>query len=521
MNSEAKVGLMVIIFFLFIGFFSFKIGGDRMPWDDDGGSTIYVKFDSIEGLGAKSKVRYAGVEVGYVEEIALDKGKARVTLRLDPDIIIRGNARFIVASMGLMGEKYVSISGGTERAEVLSSDSIVQGDSAVSMDQLLASLNVIGNDIGAITAAIKSAIGTDGDHNKLTSILENIEKLSSNLSNVADENDETLAQTLENFRLISEEFRLMVMANQRNVDSTMTDIRIAAESLASSMPSITSDFQRVLEELRIALEKNSKSVDATIENVESASSGLDSSMGDLSSIMNKVDSGRGTLGKLINQDRVHENLNDALVEVKDAAKEIRSCVGRVSDYRVCVGYRGEYLQDSQEWKNYVSLRVQPRPDKFYLFEMVNLPRGNPQKEEFFYEFQQAPDFVNDTNTIHYTKTTWNLDESVYSLQFGKIYHRLTIRGGLIENTGGFGADLNLYKKKLWLSIDGWDFNRDLDPHLKITGRYNFGDSLYITGGWDDFLLEDQQMDNFFFGAGLRFEDVDLKYLLGFLPVVGK
>lgn len=520
MSSEAKVGLLVIGFVALIGFFSFKIGGDRLPWQDDGGYRIHVKFSSIEGLGEKSKVRYAGVEVGYVESIALKDGQALVTLRLDPDINIRSNARFLVGSMGLMGEKYVSISGGTERAELLPSDAVIQGDSAVSMDQLVASLNSIGNDIGEITNSIKSAIGTGGERNKLAAIVDNVEKLSATLAETADDNDESLAQTIENFRIISEELKRMMVDNRDNVDGTLGDVRIVAGSLADTMPQITADLQRVLSELRLLLEQNQSSVDRTMTNVASASEGLDSSMSDLSSIMNKVDSGKGSIGKLVNEDEFHTNMNDALVEVRRAAEEVRSFVGRVSDYRVYIGYRGEYLSNTEDWKSTISLRVQPRPDKFYLFEIVGQPGGRRTEEEFFYEFEEAPDFVNDSNSIRFTRTIWDLDETAFSLQLAKIYHRVVLRGGIIENTGGFGADLDLYRKKLWLSVDGWDFNRDLDPHLKITGRLNLGDSFYLTGGWDDFLLEDEDQDNVFFGAGLSFEDADLKYLLGFLPILG-
>ena len=217
-----------------------------MPWADDDKYTLFVRFDSIEGLGTKSKVRYAGVEVGFVEEIILDNGKARVTLRLDPNIRIRGNARFMVGSMGLMGEKYVSISGGSERAELLTSEAVVVGDAAVSMDQLVASLNVIGKDVGEITAAIKVALGTGEEHNKLTTIIDNVEALTANLASVANNNDETLTETLQNFRLISEEFRLMIQANRNNVNGTMSDVRFVAGSLAASMPTITRDLQKVL-----------------------------------------------------------------------------------------------------------------------------------------------------------------------------------------------------------------------------------------------------------------------------------
>lgn len=520
MSSEAKVGILVVGFFAIVGIFTFKIGGDRMPWDDDDGYRVHIRFDSISGLKTKSKVRYAGVEVGSVESINLDNGRAKVTIKLDPDIRVPANAKFLVGSSGLMGDKFVAISGGNENAEALEKDANVYGDAPVDMDQLLASLNRIGKDIGEITTALKSAIGTDEERNRLTVILENVEILSESLAKTAVNNDESFTETMNNFRMISEDLRLLIHANRDNVDGTMEDVRVVARSLADTMPQITANLDRVLANLNNLIEENRSDFDTTTENVASASENLDRSMYNFSSIVDKVDSGRGSIGKLINEDRFHENLNDALVEVRNAATEVRSFIGRASDYRIFLGYRGEYYKDSEDWKNYISLKIQPRPDKYYMFEIISQPEGSRTEEEFYYEFEETPEFMGDSDTYRYTRTTWNVNDPVYSIQFAKIYHRLTVRGGLIENSGGFGLDLNVYDKKLWLSLDAWDFNRSTDPHFKLSGRLDIGDAFFLTGGWDDFMLKDDDQDNVFFGAGLRFEDNDLKYLLSFIPLMG-
>ncbi|MGB3977146.1 MAG: MlaD family protein [bacterium] len=520
MSSEAKVGLLIVACFIVIGIFTFKIGGDRMPWQTDDGYRLHIKFDSIGGLKPKSKVRYAGVEVGYVESIALEDGKASVTISLNPAVKIPANARFLVGSSGLMGDKFVAISGGSLRAEHLADEEHVYGDSPVDMDQLIASINRVGQDIGEITTSLKEAIGTGGDPNRLAAILENIEVLSAGLAKTVAANDIALTETIANFRAITEDLKILISASRGDVGDTIGDIKVVAASLAETLPGIATDLERVLRNLNDMMESNRLDVDKTARHVASASENLDRSMDGFSSIMQKMDSGRGTIGKLINEDRFHENLNDAVVEIRDAANEVRSFIGRVSDYRVYVGYKGEYYHDIEELKNYISLKVQPRPDKFYLLEIINHPAGTSVEEEFFYDFTDPPDFVGDSNRIRYTRRIQNLNRPVYSFQIAKNYHRLTLRGGLIENTGGFGLDFNLHRKKMWLSMDAWDFNRSVDPHVKLYGRWEIGDTFYITGGWDDLLLQRNQGDDFFFGAGLKFEDSDIKYLLSFLPLMG-
>ena len=73
-------------------------------------------------------------------------------------------------------------------------------------------------------------------------------------------------------------------------------------------------------------------------------------------------------------------------------------------------------------------------------------------------------------------------------------------------------------KKFQLSLEAYDFGReeDLDPHLRLIGRWRLHPNFFLQGGYDDFLEGDR--DSIFLGGGLRWSDDDLKYLLGSVPV---
>ena len=78
----------------------------------------------------------------------------------------------------------------------------------------------------------------------------------------------------------------------------------------------------------------------------------------------------------------------------------------------------------------------------------------------------------------------------------------------------------MLRNRLRFSADMWDFNRpnEFAPHAKITTRYYFSPSVYLTGGWDDFLNRSRKTDSIFMGAGIRWTDDDIKYLLGSVPI---
>lgn len=93
----------------------------------------------------------------------------------------------------------------------------------------------------------------------------------------------------------------------------------------------------------------------------------------------------------------------------------------------------------------------------------------------------------------------------------KKFYDFTIRGGIIESTGGVGFDYN--KGPFGIQFEAFDFADQQRPHLKAMGTVNVTKSIYLLGGVDDFIAKGQTPD-WFFGAGLRFVDDDIKSLFG-------
>jgi phospholipid/cholesterol/gamma-HCH transport system substrate-binding protein len=516
MRPESKVGILILLFILTAFIFTFKIGGDRLPWQKDVGYKISVFFDSIAGLETKSIVRYAGVEVGAIENIVLEDGKAKVAIRLKPDIQIHEDSVFEVGSMGLMGEKFITIRGGSAKARILKENDEVQGREPVSMDNLLSSINAIGGDIKSITSSIREAIGSDNNENKIQNIVNNIEKLSGSLADASDSGKGDLKEIISNFQIISEDLKTIIHSNESNIDNSLGNLYSITETLSKSLPQITKDLELIMADLQFVMQNNKDDIDKTMHNIASASDDFTHTMTDLKGISEKLNSGEGSLGKLIKDDEFHSNLNKALVDIDKAAVQMKGFLGRSSDYQLFVGYHGEYLSNQAEMKNFFSVKLQPRPDKYYLIELVSSPFGKYDEQEYDFEFSNLSQNIPDS--LHFTMRKWDKRSLTYTFQFAKIIHNITLRGGLTESTGGFGIDLSLLRNRLILSFDGWDFSRESNAHFRVGGKINLSSNFYLMGGWDDFLLRKDNQDDYYFGAGVFLEDDDLKMLMGFIPL---
>ena len=183
---EVKVGALFIVTLIVLGYFSIKVGSIRFPWEEEG-YLIKVYFDDIAGLEIKAPVRLAGVRIGMVQSIELENGKARVIAEIDPSIKIHRDAEANVSQMGVMGEKFLEIISRKGVSEdYLESGDTLLGSPPTSFDQVISVVNSIGHDIKAITSSMKRVMASREGEERMSLIVENIERITRNLADVLE-----------------------------------------------------------------------------------------------------------------------------------------------------------------------------------------------------------------------------------------------------------------------------------------------------------------------------------------------
>ncbi len=112
------------------------------------------------------------------------------------------------------------------------------------------------------------------------------------------------------------------------------------------------------------------------------------------------------------------------------------------------------------------------------------------------------------------------DKFKFSLEFAKRWGNLALRLGMIESTGGAGADYYVFDDRIKFSVDSWNYNSkepgNEKAHVKATANVGIGKTLFLNAGYDNALNSKRAAG--FVGLGLRFDDDDLKYLLGSVPI---
>jgi phospholipid/cholesterol/gamma-HCH transport system substrate-binding protein len=138
-NIEILVGSFVLLGFAGLIFLALKAANLGELRSSTGSYLVTARFDNIGGLKAKAAVKAAGVVVGRVESIDLDKAtfQARVTIDMDKRYPFPKDSSLKILTSGLLGEQYVGLEAGAAAANLADGDEVSSTQSAVVLENLI------------------------------------------------------------------------------------------------------------------------------------------------------------------------------------------------------------------------------------------------------------------------------------------------------------------------------------------------------------------------------------------------
>lgn len=539
-STEAKVGVVVLAALSALVWLTFQIGEFRFR---EKGYLIEAVFRTVSGLEDKAKVRMAGVLVGSVDRIYLKDGMARAVLRLDDGIVVRQDSVIAVASIGILSERYVEVTAGSPDAPVVPAGSVVAGQELTDLDQLIAQLSQTSGSIKTLAESITATFG--GEDSTLSQLLRNTNGLVDRVNALLDDNRRQIAQLVGQSAALARETNALLADNREELRGTIVNLREFSATLnrradelsrevTATAGELRSQISRTGEEVRGTLRGGREDLQGLLGSLRSASGKAEQAADALTSVLHKIDAGTGTLGRLVNDGDTLAKVDNAVDQFGGIAEKINSgqgslgrlvtddkligkletaadsanrMLGEADRIRLFLGYRGEYLGRGGDVKNYVTMKFQPRDDKYYLLELVDDPAGRRNTTTTSTRIDR-PEGGYDLNERTVVTEEGKLK---FSVEFVKDFGPLSFRGGLLESQGGAGLDYRLFNDRMRLSLDGWDFSRDLGPHYKFSGRLRIYKDVFVSAGVDDFGESDRR--SAFVGAGILFSDEDLKYLL--------
>jgi phospholipid/cholesterol/gamma-HCH transport system substrate-binding protein len=270
-------------------------------------------------------------------------------------------------------------------------------------------------------------------------------------------------------------------------------IILNVEKLSADLKDLTGENKEKVSEIIERLRNISKNFDTYI-NEESLAS-IDRSLKNVEEITDKVNKGQGTLGRLINDDQTVEKLDTAI-------DNVNRFLGTANTLQTSMDFHSEYLSPLAAAKSYFGVKLQPGLDRYYEIYAIDDPKG--VRTTTLYSNQ-----VGQGTPVQTTTVTTAENSLKFTVLFAKNFYDFTVKGGLIESSGGFGLDYHMFDRKLTLSTEFFNFT---SVYVRAFARYNFFKGIYVEGGGDNIARSNMSTENWFLGAGIFITNDDLKML---------
>ncbi|MEJ5961619.1 MlaD family protein [Pedobacter immunditicola] len=281
--NETKVGILAAfsIALLIIGYNFLK--GNAIFSNE---TVLYAKYSRVDGLGVSKPVLINGFQIGRVDKLQLQPdGSIVATLNIDGQYEIPTNSIARLESTDLLGSKAIIM--------VLGNANVYAKDG----DTLHA--NVEKNIMEAVQPVQKKA---EVIIDKMDSILTSVNTiLNPDFQNNVNKSFNSIAATLGSLESTSKKIDGLVGTEGSRISAILANVESISNNLKNNnvkINSILNNIETVSDQVAAANFKQ------TIENANKA-------VADLQGVVNKVNNGNGTLGLLVNDRQMYDNLNNA------------------------------------------------------------------------------------------------------------------------------------------------------------------------------------------------------------------
>ncbi len=452
--AEFKVGLLVIAVASLIAYMSMRVSDD--PSFLRRSNEAWFLLNDAGGLVKNSAIRSAGIPVGIIKDITLQDGIARVEITVKSDFKLFESAVAEIKSQGILGDKHVQIYPGSPTDPPLpDGGQIINVKDQGSLDSVISQVGEIAGSLKETAKNLQEAVNGNGTREHvLGRIVLNIEKLTQNISEITGDNKQKINEIVDQVHDITES--LSDMLNENDPDSVKAQIKRTMGRLDNAM----------------------KNVDE---------------------ISGKINRGEGTIGRLVNDEETVEELNTAI-------EGVNGFLDTAGKLQTGLDFHSEYLGNVGSAKTTIGLKIQPGLDRFYYIGVVDDPAGLVEKTKT--KSTQA----NVTTETDYEKTYYS--KVKFSLLYAKNFYNWTVKGGLIENSGGVGLDYNFFEDKMRFTVEAFEFTK---LNLRAQLQYNVWRGIYLNVGASDILNRGDKYSGYL-GAGLLLTNDDLKMLLTKIPL---
>jgi phospholipid/cholesterol/gamma-HCH transport system substrate-binding protein len=286
LSREIKTAIFAISGFglFFIGFNYLK-SNDVFVQDN----IFYAVYDNAEGLMAGTPVTIQGFQVGTIDQVSLLSGNIDIAVRfrVEKEYEFSKNSIAKIYEAGLLGGKSLAVDPKFDGADLAQSGDTLQSAIAPGLSELV--------------------------NDKLTPLQEKIESMITHADSVL------IAFTA----VLNTDAQFQLKSSIENLNASISNFRLISETIDNSL-SENGKLNQTFDNLA-DLSANLSVVSSSLKeaNLDDTFEDLGSAVGNLSQILERLEVGEGSLGKIITKDDLHQSLEQTNTQIQLLVEDMR------------------------------------------------------------------------------------------------------------------------------------------------------------------------------------------------------
>jgi phospholipid/cholesterol/gamma-HCH transport system substrate-binding protein len=251
---------------------------------------VTVDFPSTSGLVKGDLVEVQGVTSGEVAAIDYQDSRSLVKLKLDREVKLYRGSRFVIENVGIMGQKMVAIYPGPADTPLPPETTEFHGEYQPGIPQLISELG------GTLEAFGRIA-----------------ERLDAIMAAMGPTDSTSIHKTLSDANTITSEMAIFLRESRGDLSESIRNLNVSMAELRKVLDGRGDEISGLLHDAKRA----SAQLDTTL-------SGVDAAADRLTSVLERLEAGEGTLGKAMSDDSLYDELTRTLSETRALVTDIRA-----------------------------------------------------------------------------------------------------------------------------------------------------------------------------------------------------
>jgi len=259
-RNEIRAGVFLLLSFAILVVMIFAVSDVQSLFKNK--KDIKVLFLASDGIEKNAPVRLSGLKVGKVTNVRVapeQNDKIELTLSVFSDTIIKRDTKASIKTQGLIGGKYVDLSGGSPKSPIVEPGGMIVGEESFKVEDLTKMALEVVVKLKHIADNIDKTVGDPALTKSIKTTIANLQDVSSNIKDMTSSKDE-VAQGLKNLpeilkkidasaeslKAITTKSDTIVSENKKNIDAALVSFKEMAQNLKETTDDVKSHPWKLL-----------------------------------------------------------------------------------------------------------------------------------------------------------------------------------------------------------------------------------------------------------------------------------